>query len=105
MNAGDFLTGSNASLGLTDYLSSGPGFGSYLSTGGSVLDAPTNFNFVQSGPTIDITLLYSNAGANMTSTYGTQIGLYNVDDPSQKTVLFAHGTLYNPRRFKRRLQQ
>ena len=96
INAGDFLTGSNASLGTTDYLSSGGGFGNYLSTGSSGLDAPTNFNFVQGGSTIDVTLLYSNAGANMTSRYGTQIGIYNVADPNQKLVLFAHGTLYNP---------
>ncbi len=96
MNAGDFLTGSNASLGLTDYLSPDAGLGSYLSTGSSGLDAPANFSFLQSGLSVDVTLLYSNAGANMTSTYGTQIGLYNVADPSQKQVLFAHGTLYNP---------
>ena len=95
MNAGDFLTGSNASLGLTDYLSSGSGLGSYLSTGSSGLDVPTNFSFVQSGLSVDVTLLYTNAMANMTNNYGTQIGLYNVADPSQKQVLFAHGTLYN----------
>ena len=95
MNAGDFLTGSNANLGLTDYLSSGVDFGNYLSTGSSGLDAPANFNFVQSGLSADVTLLYTNGGANMTSTYGTQIGIYNVADPSQKQVLFAHGTLYN----------
>jgi PEP-CTERM motif len=96
VNAGDFLTGSNASLGLTDYMSSDGGFGNYLSTGVSGLDAPTNFSFLQSGLTADVTLLYTNGAANMTSTYGTQIGLYNVADPSQKQVLFGHGTLYNP---------
>ena len=96
MNAGDFLTGSNpAAMGSTDYLGTGGAFGNYLSTGASGLDAPANFNFVQSGLTDQITLLYTNAGANMTSTYGTQIGFYNVQDPSQKIVLFDHGTLYN----------
>lgn len=96
VNGGDFLTGSNVNLGLTDYLSSGAGFGNYLSTGASGLDAPANFDFVQSGSSVDVTLLYTNGAANMTSTYGTQIGIYNVADPSQKQVLFAHGTLYNP---------
>ena len=81
MNAGDFLLGKNASMGLTNYLGASAG---YLSTGGSGLDVPTNFSFLQVGLTIDSTLLYSNAGANMTSTYGTQIGIYNVNDPSQK---------------------
>src|SRR5438132_839213 len=47
MNAGDFLGGVNFSLGNTDYLSSSGGFGSYLSTGASGLDAPTNFSFLQ----------------------------------------------------------
>ena len=96
LNAGDFLTGSNAVMGSTDYLGTGGAFGNYLSTGGSSPDAPGNFNFVQDGLSDQITLLYTNAGANMTSTYGTQIGLYNVQDPSQKVVLFDHGTLYNP---------
>jgi hypothetical protein len=97
MNAGDYLTGSNPiSMGSTDYLGTGGSFGSYLSTGGLGPDAPANFNFVQAGLSSQITLLYTNAGANMTSTYGTQIGFYNVLDPSQKLVLFDHGTLYNP---------
>jgi hypothetical protein len=96
VNGGDFLTGSNVSLGLTDYMSSGGGFGNYLSTGSSGLDVPTNFEFVQSGTSADVSLLYTNGAANMTSTYGTQIGIYNVADPSQKHTLFAHGTLYNP---------
>jgi hypothetical protein len=96
MNGGDFLTGSNPGQGMTfDYLSSGAGFGDYLSTGSSGLDASLNFNFIQSGPAAQITLLYANAPANM-SAYGTQIGLYNVQNPSQKLVLFDHGTLYNP---------
>src|ERR1700687_1764060 len=88
MNAGDFLTGSNATLGSTNYLGAGGAFGNYLSTGGSGPDAPANFDFVQDGLTSQITLLYTNGGANMTTTYGTQIGFYNVADPSQKTVLF-----------------
>jgi hypothetical protein len=97
MNGGYFLTGSNAGKGMTiDYLSSVGGFGSYLSSGGAAPDAPANFNFVQDGLSAQVTLLYTNGGANMTSTYGTQIGLYNVADPSQKVVLFDHGTLYNP---------
>jgi hypothetical protein len=96
MNAGYFLTGSNATLGATDYLGTGGQFGNYLSTGSAGLDAPSNFSFLQSALTADYQLLYSNAGANMTSTYGTSIGLYNVADPSQKIVLYDHGTLYNP---------
>jgi hypothetical protein len=95
MNGGDFLTGSNATMGLTDYLGSGGGFGNYLSTGGSAPDAPANFSFLQSALSAQITLLYTNAGANY-SAYGTEIGLYNVQDPTQKVALFAHGTLYNP---------
>jgi len=96
MNAGDFLTGSNPAMGLTNYLGTGTNFGKYLSTGGLAPDASMNFSFLQDGTSVDITLLYSNAGANMTSTYGTQIGFYNVANPSQKTILFDHGTLYNP---------
>jgi hypothetical protein len=96
LNAGDFLAGMNPVMGSTNYLGTGSVFGKYLSTGGSSPDAPANFNFVQDGLTDDITLLYTNGGANMTSTYGTQIGFYNVQNPSQKTVLFDHGTLYNP---------
>jgi Domain of unknown function (DUF4114)/PEP-CTERM motif len=98
MNAGYFLTGTNASLGLTDYLGTGGGFGNYLSTGGSGPDASTDFSFLQSGLSAQITLLYTNAGANY-SANGTEIGFYNVQDPSQKQVLFAHGTLYNPAPF------
>ncbi len=98
MNAGYFLTGSNASLGLTDYLGTGGGFGNYLSTGASGLDASADFSFLQSDPSADVTLLYSNAGANY-SANGTEIGFYNVQDPTQKQVLFAHGTLYNPAPF------
>src|SRR5689334_8801021 len=55
MNAGDFLLGKNPSMGLTNYLGSSA---SYLSTGGSGLDAPANFSFLQVGLTIDSTLLY-----------------------------------------------
>ena len=96
LNAGYFLTGTNPILGSTNYLAAGGGFGNYLSTGVAGIDAANSFIFLQSGLTADFQLLYSNAGANMTSTYGTQIGLYNVDDPTQKVVLFDHGTLYNP---------
>jgi len=95
MNAGDYLGGVNPSLGVNNYLSSGGGFGSYLSTGASGLDAPTNFSFLQTALSANVTLLYTNAAANM-GPYGTEIGLYNVQDPSQKSVLFAHGTLNNP---------
>jgi|HubBroStandDraft_6_1064221.scaffolds.fasta_scaffold205196_2 hypothetical protein len=97
MNGGYFLTGSNASQGMTvDYLGSGGSFGDYLSTGSSGPDASSNFNFIQSAVSAQVTLLYANAPANMTSTYGTQIGLYNIQNPSQTVVLFDHGTLYNP---------
>jgi len=95
MNAGDYLGGVNPSLGLTDYLSSSGGFGSYLSTGASGVDAPMNFSFLQTALSADVTLLYTNAAANM-GPYGTEIGLYNVQDPSQKQVLFAHSTLNSP---------
>jgi PEP-CTERM motif len=95
MNAGDFLGGVNPSLGATDYLSSSGGFGSYLSTGASGLDAPSNFSFLQTALSVNVTLLYTNAAANI-GPHGTEIGLYNVQDPSQKEALFAHGTLNNP---------
>lgn len=95
LNAGDFLGGVNPSLGLTDYLSSSGGFGSYLSTGASGLDAPGNFSFLQTALAVNVTLLYTNAAANI-GPHGTEIGLYNVEDPSQKAALFAHGTLNNP---------
>lgn len=95
-NAGDFLTGSNSSLGTTDYLGTGGAFGNYLSTGSSGPDAPSNFSFLQSAVTAQVTLLYSNAGTNCCVTYGNSIGLYNVADPTQKLVLFDHGSLWNP---------
>lgn len=95
MNAGYFLTGTNASLGLTDYLGTGGGFGNYLSTGAPGVDASADFSFLQTNLSAQITLLYANAGANYGAN-GTEIGFYNVQDPSQKQVLFAHGTLYNP---------
>ena len=57
MNAGYFLTGTNAGLGSTDYLSSTGGFGNYLSTGASTMDAASNFSFLQSFFTADYTLL------------------------------------------------
>jgi len=95
MNAGDYLGGVNPSLGVNNYLSSSGGFGSYLSTGASGLDAPMNFSFLQTALSVDVTLLYTNAAANM-GPYGTEVGLYNVQNPSQKEVLFAHGTLNNP---------
>ncbi|MCU1337500.1 MAG: sorting protein [Bryobacterales bacterium] len=99
MNGGYFLTGTNASAGMTsDYLGAGGGFGNYLSTGSSGLDASTNFSFIQTALAVRITLLYTNGSANY-SAYGTEIGLYNVQNPSQKQVLFAHGTLYNPAAF------
>jgi hypothetical protein len=95
MNAGDYLGGVNPSLGVNNYLSSSGGFGSYLSTGASGLDAPMNFSFLQTALSVDVTLLYTNAAANI-GPYGTEIGLYNVQDPSQKEVLFGHSTLNNP---------
>jgi len=95
MNAGDYLGGVNLSLGTTDYLSSSGGFGSYLSTGASGIDAPMNFSFLQTALSANVTLLYTNAASNI-GPYGTEIGLYNVQDPSQKDVLFAHGTLNKP---------
>jgi len=95
MNAGDYLGGINPSMGLNNYLSSAGGFGNYLSTGAFGLDAPTNFSFLQTALSVNVTLLYTNAAANM-GPYGTEVGLYNVQDPSQKNVLFAHGTLNNP---------
>jgi hypothetical protein len=95
MNAGDYLGGVNPSLGLNNYLSSGGGFGSYLSTGAPGIDAPMNFSFLQTALSVDVTLLYTNAAANI-GPHGTEIGLYNVQDPSQKEALFAHGTLNNP---------
>lgn len=94
MNAGYFLTGSNASLGTTNYLSSEGGFGNYLSTGGSGLDASSNFSFQQANASAQVTLLYADAARNI-GRNGTEIGLYNVQDPSQKLVLFAHGSLWN----------
>jgi hypothetical protein len=97
MNAGDFLTGSNSGAGMTtDYLGFGGGLATYLSTSIAGMDATGNFSFLQSDLSASYQLLYSNAGANMTSTYGTSIGLYDVNDPAQKIVLFDHGTLYNP---------
>jgi len=95
MNAGDFLGGVNPSLGANNYLSSGAGFGSYLSTGASGLDAPADFSFLQTGLSVNVTLLYTNAAANI-GPFGTEIGLYNVQDPSQREALFAHGSLNNP---------
>jgi hypothetical protein len=95
MNAGDYLGGVNPSLGSNNYLSSGGGFGSYLSTGASGLDAPTNFSFLQTALSVNVTLLYTNAAANI-GPHGTEIGLYNVQDPTQRAALFAHGTLNNP---------
>jgi hypothetical protein len=95
MNAGDFLTGMNAAMGSTDYLGTGGAFGNYLSTGAAGLDATSDFSFISNATSAQVLLLYSNAGANYSS-YGTEIGMYNLQDPSQKQVLFAHGTLYNP---------
>jgi hypothetical protein len=97
LNAGDFLTGSNPAMGLTDYLGTGGDFGSYLSSG-LAPDAPSSFSFLQSALTASVTLLYTNAGANIGPT-GTEIGLYNVQNPSQKVVLFGHGTLNNSNPF------
>lgn len=96
LNVGDFLTGSNPVMGNTDYL--GSGFGDYLSTGGAGPDSP-NFTFLQSAVTVQGTLLYANSPSNFTyglpGFAGTQIGLYNVANPSQNEILFASGTLYN----------
>ena len=93
MNVEDYLTGSNPAMGSTDYL--GAGFGDYLSTGGSA----TNFTFLQSALSVQATLLFTDSPANYTYGFpgfiGTQIGLYNVADPSQNETLFAGGTLYN----------
>jgi hypothetical protein len=93
MNVGDYLTGSNPAMGSTDYL--GAGSGDYLSTGGSA----TNFTFLQSAVTVQATLLFTDAPSNYSFAgqgfVGTQIGLYNVADPSQNETLFASGTLYN----------
>jgi PEP-CTERM motif-containing protein len=96
MNVGDYLTGSNPYMGTTDYLGTGDSFGDYLSTGG--MSAPS-FGFLQSALTVQATLLFSESLANDTYNIpgfaGTQIGLYNVVNPSQNTTLFASGTLYN----------
>jgi hypothetical protein len=98
LNGGDFLTGSNPVMGLTNYLGTAGNFGSYLSTGGLEPDSPASFSLLQSAVTASVTLLYTNAAANIGPT-GTEIGLYNVQDPSQKVVLFGHGTLNNSNPF------
>jgi PEP-CTERM motif len=95
MNGGDYLTGSNPALGATNYLGTGGAFGNYLSTGSSTVDSTANFNFLQTAVSAQITLLYTNGLANAGSN-GTEIGIYNVQNPTQKLVLFSHGSLYNP---------
>jgi len=96
MNVGDYLTGSNPYMGTTDYLGTGGSFGDYLSTGGT---AAPSFSFLQSAVTAQATLLFSYSLANDTYDIpgfaGTQIGLYNVANPSQNVTLFASGTLFN----------
>lgn len=98
INAGDYLTGSNPATGTTDYLGTGGSLGDYLSTGGPGSDAP-NFTFLQSAVTVQASLLFTDSPANygygIPGFSGTQIGLYNVADPSQNETLFAAGTLYN----------
>jgi Domain of unknown function (DUF4114) len=93
MNVGDYLTGSNPAMGNTDYL--GAGLGDYLSTAGSA----ANFTFLQSAVTVQATLLFTDAPSNygyaVPGFVGTQIGLYNVANPSQNETLFSAGTLYN----------
>ncbi len=95
MNVGDYLTGSNPTLGATNYL----GTGSYLSTGGPGPDAP-NFTFSQSGSLVQATLLFSDGQSNYPYSsqgmVGNQIGLYDVADPTINETLFATGTLWNP---------
>ena len=94
LNAGNFLTGGNRVMGTTDYIGSGNGLGRYLSMSSEGLDQAPSFTFLQGGGSAQVTLLYTNAAANA-DPFGTEIGLYNANDESDKLVLFAHGTLYN----------
>ena len=95
MNVGDFLTGSNPSMGSTNYM--GSGYGTYLSASGG---SGPSFTFQQVGTSLFAQLLFSESSANYPFSYlgmsGTSIGLYDVDDPNQKETLFSAGTLYNP---------
>jgi len=94
MNVGDFLTGSNPSMGSTDYL--GSGLGMYLA---GASGAPS-FSFLQVGTSLSAQLLFSDSPANYPYNYlgmaGTSIGLYDLADPTQKETLFSAGTLYDP---------
>ena len=91
MNVGDFLTGSNPFMGTTDYL--GTRQLRRLPVDAEGLGAPS-FSFVQSAVTVQATLLFSYSLANdsfdIPGFAGTQIGLYNVANPSQNELPCSH---------------
>jgi hypothetical protein len=88
-NAGYFLTANSAGAFVTqtNYLGSGS---FYRSATSDVNLAPTTFHFLQEASTISVTVLYTSASQNF-GVSGTQIGIYNVDDPTQKIPLFGPG--------------
>ena len=87
-NVGAFLTGTGNFTNQTQYVTSGTG--QYYSATGNTANPSNNFSFLQSASTINVTLLYTNAGQNG-GTSGTQIGIYDVAT-GVKTALFGPGS-------------
>jgi hypothetical protein len=90
MNIGYFLTDTGVAFS-ANTLSPAP-FQYLANTSVSVNAGPTSFGFVRQAASFNITILYQNAGAN-TGAFGTTIGIYDVSNSANKTVIYAAGTI------------
>jgi hypothetical protein len=91
MNVGYFLTGSGAFNGGPVYLPDATG--QYLAaTGSGGLGQPASFNFVRGALSMNVSILYENSSQNG-GPNGTSIGIYDVNNPSNQTILYSAGTV------------
>jgi hypothetical protein len=88
-DTGAFAGGAQPAAVPTGYLAAGP-------SGPASTQAPSAFSFLQESTVITISLLYTNAGQNYGSAYGTEIGIYDLANPSNHIVIYDNGTLWNP---------
>ena len=81
-DTGAFTVGGNPGLAPTNY----------LTTVANSNAMPSDFSFLRGASTMNVTILYQNAGNN-SGAFGTAIGIYDVSNPANKIQIFASGTI------------
>ncbi len=91
-NVAAFLTAQGNFATQTTYVSSSTG--QYYSASGNSAN-PAAFSFLQGASTVNVAVLFANAGQNFGNTFGTTVGIYDLSNSSNRVVLFGPGSLYN----------